>query len=138
MTDHELLVFIAEKVVSLESRMDSLEHRMDSLEHRMDSLEHRMDSLEHRMDSIEARIDSLEERVASLESQMDSLGKEVRRDSMLLENEILPRLQTIERLYVDSSNTFMNKSTQIEQLQDDVDVLKIVVEDHSSRLEKIS
>ena len=131
MTDHELLVFIAEKVVSLESRMDSLGHRMDSLEHRLDSLE-------HRMDSIEARIDSLEERVASLESQMDSLGKEVRRNSMLIENEILPRLQTIERLYVDSSNTFMNKSTQIEQLQDDVDVLKIVVEDHSSRLEKIS
>lgn len=117
MTDHELLVFIAEKVVSLESRMDSLGHRLDS---------------------IEARIDSLEERVASLESQMDSLGKEVRRNSMLIENEILPRLQTIERLYVDSSNTFMNKSTQIEQLQDDVDVLKIVVEDHSSRLEKIS
>lgn len=145
MTDHELLVFIAEKVVSVETQIGSLDTQIhllqaqiESLETRMKSLETRMDSLEARMDSLEARMDSLETRVDSLETRMDSLEKEVRRNSMLIENEILPRLQTIEKLYVDSSNIFMTRSMQIEQLQDDVDVLKIVVEDHSCKLEKIS
>ena len=74
----------------------------------------------------------------NLHARLDSLEKEVKKNSLILENEVLPRLQTIEQCYVESSRIFMQKSEQIDRIQSDTDVMKIVIQEHSESLEKIS
>lgn len=129
---------LEEDVSILKEKVGGLEEKVGSLISRMDSLESRMGSLESRMDSLESRMDLLESRMDSLESRMGSLEKEVRRNSILLENEVLPRVQTIEKMYVGSSRNFMEKVAQIDSMQNDIDVMKVVIQEHSEKLEKIS
>ena len=54
-----------------------------------------------------------------------------------LENNVIPRLNTIETCYLDTFERYMEKTEQIDAMSADVEVLKSVVSDHSQRLSKI-
>lgn len=97
-----------------------------------DMMKKNLEELEERMD---AKLELLEERI---ENRLAPLEKEVRKNSVILENEVLPRLQTIEQCYVESSRIFMQKAEQIDRMQEDIDVMKLVLQEHSRKLEKIS
>lgn len=55
-----------------------------------------------------------------------------------LENNIIPRLSTIESCYLDTFQRYMERTDQMDGMQMDIDVLKNVVEKHSGELQKIS
>lgn len=54
------------------------------------------------------------------------------------ENEVLPRLQNIEGCYISTYDRYKSGVEQIDSLQNDVDVMKRVVIDHSQKLQNIS
>jgi len=55
-----------------------------------------------------------------------------------LENNILPRLQNIESCYTSTYNRYQTGVSQIDAMQSDIDVIKNVIREHSSKLQKIS
>ena len=57
---------------------------------------------------------------------------------LLLENEVIPRLQNIESCYTTTYSRYANGIQQLDTIQKDVDVLKLVVAEHSEILKKIS
>ena len=91
MTDNELLLQISNIVSSntkyLEFRIDQLDEKIASVEQRLSA---RIDELDQRLST---RIDELDQR---LSARIDSVSNDVKRISMYLENNIEPRLQTIE------------------------------------------
>lgn len=74
----------------------------------------------------------------AVEEKLEPLQKEVRRNSILLENDVLPRLQNIESCYTTTYWRYIEGIGQIETMQNDIDVLKDVVAEHSIKLKKIS
>ncbi len=56
----------------------------------------------------------------------------------LLENNVLPRLNTIENCYTETYNRYKDKVDQMQAVFDDVDLLKKVVAEHSRKLQAIS
>lgn len=56
----------------------------------------------------------------------------------LLENNVLPRLNTIENCYTETYNRYKDKADQMQAVFDDVDLLKKVVAEHSRKLQAIS
>lgn len=56
----------------------------------------------------------------------------------LLENNIIPRLNTIESCYIDTYNRYKDYADKMEAAFADIELLKKVVSEHSEKLQKIS
>lgn len=138
MVDQELLSAISDLLEEkLEQKLEEkLEQKLEQkLETKLESKLYpiRCDLVELKSDVSELQVDN-----RNLHAKMTSLEREVKKNSLILENDVLPRLQTIEQCYVESSGLFVKKSEQIDCLQADVDVMKIVIKEHSEILDKIS
>lgn len=135
MTNSELLTAISEmfdaKLAPLYIRLESVENRLESLENRVESLENRVESLENRVESLEIKSDSTEHNIASIINVIINI-------QLLLENEILPRLQTIESCYLDTYERYSAGADKIQATINDVDILKKVVHRHSELLQMTS
>ena len=56
----------------------------------------------------------------------------------LLENNVIPRLNTIESCYTDTYNRYKDYADKMESAFADIELLKKVVSEHSEKLQKIS
>ena len=56
----------------------------------------------------------------------------------LLENNVIPRLNTIESCYIDTYNRYKDYADKMEAAFADIELLKKVVSEHSEKLQKIS
>ncbi len=56
----------------------------------------------------------------------------------LLENNVIPRLNTIESCYTDTYNRYKDYAGKMEAAVADIELLKKVVTEHSEKLQKIS
>ena len=73
-----------------------------------------------------------------VQSQVEPLKKDIQQTRIILENDILPRLQNIESCYTSTFNRYSSGINQIEAIQSDIEILKKVVTEHSEKLQKIS
>ena len=156
MKDTEMLSAMSElldkKLGGLEGRMGGLEDRMDRLENRMGGLEDRMGGLEDRVggleeqvgglkeqiDGLEEQVGGLEDRVGGLEEQVGGLQKDMQYVKVVqLENKVIPRLDTIEGCYVETSKRYLERTDQIDGMAADIVVLKDVVSRHSATLQSL-
>lgn len=53
-----------------------------------------------------------------------------------LENNVIPRLNTIEKCYLDTSKRYLERTEQMDRMDLDIGVLKQVVANHSKQLKK--
>lgn len=66
-----------------------------------------------------------------VQDQMEPLKQEVRDMRLLLENDVLPRLNTIESCYTSTYRRYASGINQPDAVQTDVDIPKKVVSEHS-------
>ena len=92
-----------------------------------------------RLQPIENRMERIENQVTSIENQVTSIENRVTRIEVdLLENNIIPRLNTIESCYTDTYNRYKDNADKMEGAYADIGLLKKVVSEHSEKLQKIS
>lgn len=103
------------------------------------------DMMDNKLEPIKTDIRELKEEVRGVKGEVRELkvrvqGLEVRvqRIELVQEHEILPRLQNIEKCYLDTFRRYQTGADQIETIQEDTDVLKKVVAEHSLKLQNIS
>lgn len=80
--------------------------------------------------------DLLDKKLDSRLTPMEERLKRIEVD--LLENNVIPRLNTIESCYTSTYNRYKDGADWIESLQVDVDIIKQVLREHSEKLSKIS
>lgn len=73
-----------------------------------------------------------------LESNLKPIENRLTRIELTLENNILPRLQTIESCYTDTYNRYKDYVDKMNAAFADIELLKKVVSEHSEKLQKIS
>lgn len=73
-----------------------------------------------------------------LESNLKPIENRLTRIELTLENNILPRLQTIESCYTDTYNRYKDYADKMDAAFADIELLKKVVSEHSEKLQKIS
>jgi len=56
----------------------------------------------------------------------------------LLENNVIPRLNTIEECYLSTYNRYSVGADQFESVQKELEIIKEVLREHSEKLQKIS
>lgn len=73
-----------------------------------------------------------------LDEKLKPIDNRTKRLELMLENEVVPRLQNIESCYTSTYHRYINSSEGIEAAMNDVELLKQVVREHSTKLQKIS
>lgn len=146
LTNEDLLAFSQLLDVKLDARLKPIENHLERIENRMNNIENRMDRIESRMDRIESRMDTLEGQVQELQNQMNNLER--RMDSLegqvqyiradILENQVMPRLNTIESCYIDTFNRYRDYTDRMEAVFADTELLKKVVSEHSESIQKLA
>ena len=73
-----------------------------------------------------------------VQSQVEPMKNDLRDIKLILENDILPRLQNIESCYTTTYKRYQSGTNQIDTIAQDVDILKKVVRAHSEKLHTVS
>lgn len=73
-----------------------------------------------------------------LESNLKPIENRLARIELTLENNILPRLQTIESCYTDTYNRYKDYADKMDAAFADIELLKKVVTEHSKKLQKLA
>ena len=133
MVDKEMLTamegLLDRKLEPVNGKLDRLEIFVDE---RMTGLEASVSGLDERMSSLEASVKEIENRTLELELDV----KEIK--VKYLENNILPRLNTIEAYYTGTLKMYRNKAELIDKMGMDVSNLNITVENHSKVLRTVA
>ena len=140
MDNKELLLAISNM---MDLKLDSIHVRMDTFDAKLDAVEERL-SGEIRV--LDAKIDAVEEKlsadISALNAKMNAIdqqhGADIRTIKISLENVVIPRINHIEQCYLTTSERYINDSGRIDGLLIDVQVIKSIVQDHSTQLQKIS
>lgn len=73
-----------------------------------------------------------------LDVKLQPIESRTKNIELLLENEILPRLQNIENCYTTTYRRYSSGIEEMEALRTDMEIVKKVVTEHSDKLQKIS
>ena len=98
----------------------------------------KVDGLAARVDDLDAKVNNMSDDFVSFKDRLTALEEHTRRISIIQENEILPRLQTIEECYLSTYKMFQSKAELIDSMHIDIEALKKVVTRHSKLIKKIS
>ncbi len=104
----------------------------DLLDRKLDEkLDEKLDQkFDEKLKPINDKLEKLDKRTSKLEVDMTYVKVD------LLENNVIPRLSTIEGCYLDTYKRYIEKTDQIDRIDLDISVLKQVVASHSERLKK--
>lgn len=84
-------------------------------------------------EKLEEKLDKkFDERLAPIERRLKRIEVD------LLENNVLPRLNTIEACYTDTYNRYKNGVDKMQAAFEDISLLKKVVTEHSAKLQVMS
>ncbi len=134
-----LEIFVDERMTGLEASVSRLDERMSSLEASVSRLDERMSSLEASVSRLDERTSNLEASVKEIENRTLELELDVKEIKVkYLENNILPRLNTIEAYYTGTLKMYRNKAELIDKMGMDVSNLNITVENHSKVLRTVA
>lgn len=132
MTDNELLLSISRMMdTKLRAELQPIKDELRDIKEKIKGIEVRLQQLENRMQR-------LENRVKQLEIEVQQLNTEVQQLKANQENVIMPRLNTIESCYTGTYNRYRSYVEKMEAAFMDIDVLKMVVADHSGKLLKLA
>lgn len=73
-----------------------------------------------------------------LDSKLKPVNAKTSNIELLLENDILPRLQNIESCYTSTYRRYSNGISELESLKANMDIIEKVVAEHSVELQKLA
>lgn len=140
MTNEELLLAMSEMMdVKLAANLKPIESRLDRMDDRLERIEVRLDRVEERLDRVEERLDRVEERLDRAEKRLDRVENKVVKIKVdLLENNVVPRLNTIEACYTSTYQRYQDYADQMNSVFENIKLLNQTVISHSQILKKIS
>lgn len=72
------------------------------------------------------------------DKKLKPVNDRLRKIELTQENDILPRLQNIEACYTSTFKRYQTGGEQIDAMQDDIDVIRSVIREHSEKLQKLA
>ncbi len=111
---------------------------LEKVDERLDALGQRLDALEQHLEKVDERLDALEQHLEKVDERLDVLEQDLRNVKMHLENVTDRNIQLLSENYVPAAKRYEQAAEQMEAMQDDIDILKKAVAEHSAKLQKIS
>ena len=125
MTENEMLLALSNIIEPVRTDIQEIKGKIEILDDKLQSLEEQMDD---KLQSLEVRIDD----------KLHVMNQRLEKIELNQENEILPRLRTIEACYISTYDRYKESVEEHDGMKEDIALLKDVVAEHSIKLQKIS
>lgn len=136
MADHELLFAISNMLdTKLKAEFQAL--RME-LHEEIQAVRAEVQDVRAELQVVKADVRMLKTDVQTLKAEVQTLKEEMHRIKLYQENVIMPRINTIEACYTDTFKRYAMYVEKMESTFQDVEMLKIVVAEHSEQLKKLA
>ena len=73
-----------------------------------------------------------------MDEKLEPVKTDIKNTRILIENDILPRLQNIEACYTSTYRRYSNGIEEMKASKSDMDIIKKVVAEHSEKLKKLA
>lgn len=135
MDNNELLVKFAD---ILDQKLETvLDQKLETvLDQKLETVLDR--KFEENLKPIHDRLDGIDERLDTVEERLDGMDTRLRKVEIQMEHEVVPRLQVIEKCYLDTFQRYQQGGEDIDALKEDMVIVKKVVAEHSVKLKNIS
>lgn len=87
---------------------------------------------------LRAELQPLRNEMQDMKNEMRDIRSEIHQVKLCQENQILPRLETIESCYIDTFHRYRDNADRMEAVFADVDIMKKVIAEHSKKLQKMA
>ncbi len=138
MADNELLLAISNLIEPLREDIQGLKTDVQGLKAEMQEVKADVQGLKAEMQEVKADMQGLKADVQRLDTDMQEVKVRVKKIELTQENEVLPRLNTIESCYTSTYDRYKDSVEEHESMKQDIDILKKVVTEHSEKLQRIS
>lgn len=122
----------------LTARIDALDAKIDEVDQRLsgqiDTLSDQINGLENQVNGLSKRMSGLSKKVNGLEKKTNDMSYKITKINLQLENDVVPRLSTIETCYTSTYDRYRDGAGRIETLEMDMDVMKSVVKEYGEKL----
>ena len=123
-------------VAGLEERTARLEKDVSELKETTARIEKEVAGLKIAVAGLEERTARLEMDVVEMKETTSRLNEDMKRVKITLEHSVIPRLNTIEGCYLETSKRYLESADQIDEMYADIDILKYTVRKHSEKLQR--
>ena len=141
LTKEDLKAFAEILDISLDPiRQDIRELKQDVAVLKQEMIVVKQDITDMKQDIVNMKQDiaNMKQDISSLKQETYTLRTDLTQVRLNQEVTVLPRLGTIESCYLDTYRRYVGGIAQLDQLQQDVDILKSTVAIHSQKLESIA
>ena len=121
-----IALIVKNSISGLENDMSEVKSRLDEHDKRFDNIDSSITSINGRLDTIDGQIDTINGRLDTLENDV-SFIKVVQ-----LENNVIPRLSTIEDCYLDTYKRYSSNNDKFEAAFSNIDLLNQIVQRNSA------
>ena len=87
---------------------------------------------------LDDRLTSVEDKLTNVDDRLVGVEDRVKNIEINIENDVIPRLSHIEQCYIDTFERYQKGIDKLDDMQRDIDVIKITVTGHSEELNKIT
>lgn len=147
MTNSELISTLSDlmddKLQPLKEDVQVLKTEAKGIKEDVQVLKTEVKGIKEDVEGLKENVEGLKEDVMLLREDVDTLSNttqilkgDIQILNLKIENDVSPRLQTIEECYTSTFFRYRDGIVQLDQMQTDIDVLKSVVRDHSKKMQK--
>ena len=86
---------------------------------------------------LDTEVEDLKDNVIVLNTEVKDLKDNVKLTNIQMENDILPRIQTIESCYLSTYKRYQTGGDRMDEMRIDIDVLKLAVADHTKQIQRL-
>ena len=86
---------------------------------------------------LNTEVKDLKDNVIVLNTEVKDLKDNVKLTNIQMENDILPRIQTIESCYLSTYKRYQTGGDRMDEMRIDIDVLKLAVADHTKQIQRL-
>lgn len=114
MVDKEMLTAMSDLLdQKLDKKLGPVYDRLDKLDENLESVNDRLNQVDENLGSVNDRLNQVDENLGLVCGRLDKLELDMKYVRVFqLENVIIPRLNTIEQSYLDTSERYMEKQTR--------------------------
>ena len=122
----------------IDERFEGVDRRFDEIDERFEGVDRRFDGIDERFEGVDRRFDESDNRFEGIESRLDKLERDVKEIKIdLLENNVIPRLNTIEQCYLDTSKRYMESADKYDNAITDIEVMKLAIQKNSADIREL-
>ncbi|MCI8626834.1 MAG: hypothetical protein HFI40_11270 [Lachnospiraceae bacterium] len=124
-------------IASLQEDVASLKEEVSSLKEEVSSLKEEVSSLKEEVSSLKEEVELLKEDMYLVKKDILILKEEQHRTNLIIENELRPQIRLLAENYLPAAKRYLEEAEQIKEMRSDIDMLKVVVEQHSQQLQAL-